>query len=55
MAAKYGGWKPWQLERHVKKMLGLDVPERMSDYMGWLLHHYLRAEGYVLAYRDLTP
>jgi uncharacterized phage-associated protein len=55
VAAKYGGWKPWQLERHVKQLLGLDIPEKMSDYMGWPLYSYLRAEGYVLAYRDLTP
>jgi uncharacterized phage-associated protein len=55
VAAKYGGWKPWELERHVKKMLGLDIPEKMSDYMGWLLHNYLYVEGYVLMRRDLTP
>jgi uncharacterized phage-associated protein len=54
-AAEYGGWKPWELERHVKKMLGLDIPEKMSDYMGWPLYSYLRAEGYALVYRDLTP
>jgi uncharacterized phage-associated protein len=53
VAAKYGGWKPWELERHVKKMLGLDIPEKMSDYMGWLLHSYLRVEGYVLVYREI--
>ena len=55
VVAKYGSWKPWQLERHVKKMLGLEIPEKMSDYMGWPLRNYLRAEGYALAYRDLTP
>jgi uncharacterized phage-associated protein len=53
VAAKYGGWKPWELERHVKKMLGLDIPEKMSDYIGWPLYSYLRAEGYALAYRNL--
>ena len=53
VAAKYGGWKPWQLERRVKEMLGLDIPEKMSDYMGWLLHSYLRAEGYVLKHKIL--
>ncbi len=52
---KYGGWKPWELERHVKKLLGLDIPEKLSDYMGWFLYNYLRAEGYALKYRDLTP
>jgi uncharacterized phage-associated protein len=54
VVAKYGNWKPWQLERHVKKMLGLDIPEKMSDYMGRLLYSYLRAEGYALVHRDLT-
>jgi uncharacterized phage-associated protein len=54
VVAKYGGWKPWQLERHVKKMLGLDIPEKMSDYMGWLLYSYLRAEDYTLMHKDLT-
>jgi uncharacterized phage-associated protein len=53
VAAKYGGWKPWQLERHVNQLLGLDVPEKKSDYMGWPLYSYLRAEGYALAYRNL--
>jgi hypothetical protein len=41
------------LERRVKEMLGLDIPEKMSDYMGWLLHSYLRAEGYVLKHKIL--
>jgi uncharacterized phage-associated protein len=46
VATKYGGWKPWELERYVKKLLGLDVPEKMSDYMGWPVYNYLRAEGW---------
>jgi uncharacterized phage-associated protein len=53
VVAKYGGWKPWQLERHVKKLLGLDIPERLSDYMGHLLHTYLRAEGFSLTTREV--
>jgi uncharacterized phage-associated protein len=48
VVARYGGWKTWQLERHVKKLLGLDIPERLSDYMGHLLYTYLRAEGFRL-------
>jgi hypothetical protein len=55
VAAKYDGWRPWQLERCVKEMLSLDISEKMSDYMGWLLCNYLSAEGYALACRDLTP
>ena len=53
VVAKYGGWKPWQLERHVKKLLGLDIPERLSDYMGYLLYTYLRAEGFRLTTREV--
>jgi hypothetical protein len=46
--ARYGGWRPWQLARHVNQLLGLDVPERKSDYIGHRLHTYLRAEGFAL-------
>jgi len=53
--AAYEGWRPWELERHVKKLLGLDIPEKLKDYMGWPLRDYLRAEGYALVSRDLTP
>ena len=51
--AKYGGWKSWQLRYYVKKMLGLDVPERLSDYMGHWLYTYLRAEGFRLETREV--
>jgi len=51
--AKYSGWRSWQLERHVKKLLGLDIPERLSDYMGHLLYTYLRAEGFRLEIREI--
>ena len=34
-------------------MLGLDAPEKMSDYMEWPLYSYLKAKGYALAYRNL--
>jgi uncharacterized phage-associated protein len=50
---KYGGWKPWQLRYYVKKLLGLDVPERASDYMGAWLYTYLRAEGFHLTTREV--
>jgi len=53
VAAKYGGWKPWQLERHVNQLLGLDVPEKKSDYMGVRLVNYLYAEGYSLVPKEL--
>jgi uncharacterized phage-associated protein len=53
VVAKYGGWKSWQLERHVKKLLGLDMPERLSDYMGHLLYAYLRAEGFRLEMHEV--
>jgi uncharacterized phage-associated protein len=52
-AAKYGNWKNWQVERHVKRLLGLDIPERLSDYMGHLLYTYLRAEGFRLEMHEL--
>jgi hypothetical protein len=50
---KYGGWKPWQLRYYVKKLLGLDVPEKMSDYMGVWLNSYLRTEGFTLVAREV--
>jgi len=52
-AAKYGGWKPWQLRYYVKKLLGLDIPERLSDYMGLSLHTYLHAEGFRLTRHEV--
>ncbi len=48
VVARYGGWKAWQLRLYVKKLLGLDVQERLSDYMGAWLYTYLRAEGFRL-------
>ncbi|MFP3252355.1 MAG: DUF4065 domain-containing protein [Thermoproteus sp.] len=53
VAAEYGGWRPWQLERHVNRLLGLDVPEKKSDYMGARLVSYLYAEGYSLVPKEL--
>jgi len=53
VAVRYGGWRSWQLERHVKKLLGLDIPERLSDYMGHWLYTYLRAEGFRLETREV--
>jgi len=53
VAAKYGGWRPWQLERYVNQLLGLDVPEKKSDYMGVWLNSYLRVEGYSLVLKEL--
>jgi len=50
---KYGDWKPWQLRLHMKELLGLDVPERLSDYMGYQLYTYLRAEGFRLTAREV--
>jgi hypothetical protein len=52
VVAKYGGWRPWQLRYYVKKLLGLDIPERLSDYTGALLYTYLRAEGFNLTARE---
>jgi hypothetical protein len=53
VAARYGGWKPWQLERHVKKLLGLDILEKLSDYVGARLYTYLRSEGFSVAAREV--
>ena len=52
-ASRYGGWKPWELERHVKKLLGLDIPEKLGDYMGLPLRVYLSNEDYTLAVREI--
>jgi hypothetical protein len=35
----------------VKKLLGLGVPEKTSDYMGWLPYSYFR--GYAPVFRDV--
>jgi uncharacterized phage-associated protein len=51
--AKYGGWRSWQLRYYVKKLLGLDIPERLSDYVGVRLYAYLRAEGFRLEIREI--
>jgi uncharacterized phage-associated protein len=53
VVTKYGDWKSWQLERYVKKLLGLDIPERLSDYVGHHLYTYLRAEGFYLSVREV--
>jgi len=53
VAAKYGNWKNWQVERHVKRLLGLDIPERLSDYVGYWLYTYLHAEGFRLEIHEL--
>jgi hypothetical protein len=53
VVSRYGGWKNWQLERYVKRLLGLDIPERLSDYVGYWLYTYLRAEGFRLEIHEL--
>jgi uncharacterized phage-associated protein len=53
VAAKYGDWKPWQLEQYVNRLLGLDIPEKKSDYMGVRLVNYLYVEGYSLVPKEL--
>ena len=53
VAAKYGGWKPWQLEQRVNRLLGLDIPEKKSDYMGVRLVNYLYVEGYSFVPKEL--
>ena len=50
---RYGDWKPWQLRFYVKKLLGLDIPERLNDYIGHSLYTYIRAEGFHLETREV--
>jgi len=52
-ASTYRLWKRWQLLYYVKKLLGLDVPERLNDYVGRSLYTYLRAEGFHLETREV--
>jgi hypothetical protein len=49
----YKLWKRWQLRHYVKKLLGLDVQERLSDYVGQRLYTYLREEGFNLTPREI--
>lgn len=51
---KYGGRKGWELERLVKKALGLHIEERRDEYLGYYVDDYLRAEGFELETRDLA-
>lgn len=52
-ASMYKLWKRWQLRHYVKKLLGLDVQERLSDYVGQRLYTYLREEGFNLTPREI--
>jgi hypothetical protein len=53
VAAEYGGWKPWQLRRHIHEVLDLTIPEKQSDYYGLFVDKYLKAEGFTLKTKEL--
>jgi hypothetical protein len=53
VAVEYGGWKPWQLRRHIHEVLDLTVPEKRSDYAGLFVDKYFRAEGFTLKTKEL--
>jgi uncharacterized phage-associated protein len=50
---KYGGWKAWQLQRHVKKLLGWDVEERYANYLGNPISAYFYGEGFMFETKEL--
>ena len=51
---KYGNYRGWELERLVKRLLGLDIEEKRNEYLGYYVDDYLRKEGFNLAERDLA-
>ncbi len=51
---KYGGYRGWELERLVKRLLGLEVEEKRNEYLGYYVDDYLRREGFNLTVRDLA-
>jgi hypothetical protein len=53
VAVEYGGWRPWQLQKHAYEVLDLSIPEKQSDYAGFLIDSYLRIEGFATAEREL--
>jgi uncharacterized phage-associated protein len=50
---KYGGKKAWELEKIVKKRLGVDLPEKLGAYMGWMVEDYAKEEGIELKQREI--
>jgi hypothetical protein len=50
---KYGGKKAWELEKIVKKRLGVDMPEKLGAYMGWMVEDYAKEEGIELKQREI--
>jgi hypothetical protein len=53
VAVEYGGWKPWQLRKHIYEILDLSIPEKRSDYAGYLIDNYLKVEGFKLKTKEL--
>ena len=50
---RYGGKKAWELEIVIKKKLGVDVPEKLDAYMGWMVEDYAKEEGIELKQREI--
>lgn len=53
VAVEYGGWRPWQLQKHAYEVLDLSIPEKRGDYEGHLIDSYLRIEGFAVAEKEL--
>mgnify|MGYP001770803405 FL=1 len=51
---KYGNYRGWELERLVKRLLGLDIEEKRNEYLGYYVDDYLREEGFNVVERDLA-
>jgi len=50
---KYGGWKVWELQRHIKRLMGWSVEERYAAYLGYTVYAYFYGEGYRFAVREV--
>ena len=50
---KYANKKALELEKIIKKRLGVDMPEKLGVYMGWTVEEYAKEEGIELKQREI--
>jgi len=43
---KYGNWKVWELQRHIKRLMGWNTKEQYAAYLGNTVYSYFYGEGY---------
>jgi hypothetical protein len=46
---KYGKLKMWELQRHIKKLMGWNIEERYAAYVGHTVYAYFYREGFKFA------